>query len=45
MPYLELDWIAARVSVSLSRSSASFEGAIVSEGQWIAAPMKEANFK
>ena len=43
MTYLELDWTAAVGSVYLSRSSASYEGAKLSEGQWIA--LKRENFQ
>ena len=42
MPYLELDWIAVKGSVSLSQSLASYEGAKVFEVQWIA--LMRANF-
>ena len=43
MTYLELDWTAVVDLVYLSRSSASYEGARVSEGQWII--LWRGNFK
>ena len=43
MTYLELDWTAIIGLAYLSRSLVSYEGAKVSERQWIA--LKRANFQ